>query len=157
MRKYKIYLDTSTISCLDQTESPERKQDSENLWKIFEAGTAYEVIVSDLTLVELQRCDSTKREFFESKLNNINATFISASDEVMELAELYREQGVLSSKSIDDLRHIAYAIVHGCDYIVSWNFKHFVNIKTINAVNGINRLYGYRTIEIVSPNMLLEQ
>ncbi|OGO85052.1 MAG: hypothetical protein A2Y22_06200 [Clostridiales bacterium GWD2_32_59] len=51
--------------------------------------------------------------------------------------------------------HIAYAVVNNIDYIVSWNFKHFVNIKTINMVNSINMVLGYRQVQIVPPSMLL--
>jgi hypothetical protein len=36
----------------------------------------------------------------------------------------------LKQKSLSDCWHIANAIVSGCDAIVSWNFKHIVNMKT---------------------------
>jgi len=36
--------------------------------------------------------------------------------------------------SRDDCRHIAIETITGCKYIVSWNFKHFVNIKTIRSL-----------------------
>lgn len=74
----------------------------------------------------------------------------------MELTEKYLKYGVLKEKSRDDLRHIALAVLAECDYIVSWNFKHFVNMKTITKVQAINKLLGYNEITIIPPLMLLE-
>ncbi|MDE7017725.1 MAG: PIN domain nuclease, partial [Lachnospiraceae bacterium] len=42
----------------------------------------------------------------------------------MELAEKFIDFGSLKRKSYDDCRHIAAAILAGCDFIISWNFKH---------------------------------
>jgi len=68
---------------------------------------------------------------------------------------MYLQYNVLSKKNMVDLAHIACAVSNDCDYIISWNFKHFVNIKTINRVNAVNLLLGYREIKIISPSMLL--
>jgi len=64
---------------------------------------------------------------------------------------------VLSAKRHDDLRQIAIATVNQCDYIVSWNFKHFVNINVINRVNAVNKLNGYGDVMILPPTMLSGQ
>ena len=40
--------------------------------------------------------------------------------------------------------------------IVSWNFKHLINIKTIQGVRKITQLKGYKDIEIMNPTTLLE-
>ncbi len=57
---------------------------------------------------------------------------------------------------IDDLRHISVAVIADCDFIVSWNFKHFVNVNVINKVQAVNKLLGYYEITIIPPSMLLE-
>ena len=71
------------------------------------------------------------------------------------LTNKYMEYDVLKEKSRDDCRHIALATINDCDYIISWNFKHFVNIRTIDKVQAVNKLFGYREIKIVPPPMLL--
>lgn len=43
-----------------------------------------------------------------------------------------------------------------CDCIISWNFKHIVNVKTIRGVRAITNLEGYKMIEIWNPSVLLE-
>lgn len=74
----------------------------------------------------------------------------------LELTEKYLNFGVSREKKRDDLRHIALAVIAECDYIVSWNFKHFVKIKTITKVQAVNKLLGYGEITILPPSMLLE-
>ena len=63
-------------------------------------------------------------------------------------------------RRIDDIApdclHIATAVVNDCDLIVSWNFKHLVNYKTISKVRVVNAINRYKEIGIVSPTMLVE-
>ena len=40
--------------------------------------------------------------------------------------------------------------------IISWNFKHIVNVKIIRGVRAITNLEGYKMIEIWNPSVLLE-
>ena len=81
---------------------------------------------------------------------------LDGNSEVESVANQIIQLGILTQKSFDDCLHIAHAVVSGCDYIVSWNFKHMVNIKTIRGVRAITNLSGYDNIEIVAPPMLLE-
>ena len=62
----------------------------------------------------------------------------------------------MADKSFDDCQHIGAAIVNECDCIISWNFKHIVNVRTIRGVRAITNLEGYRMIEIWNPSVLLE-
>ena len=48
------------------------------------------------------------------------------------------------------------AVLNECDVIISWNFKHLVNIKTIQGVRKITQLKGFKDIEIINPITLLE-
>ena len=66
------------------------------------------------------------------------------------------EIGILSQKSFDDCHHIGVAIANECDCIISWNFKHIVNVRTIRGVRAISNLEGYKMIEIWNPSVLLE-
>ena len=64
--------------------------------------------------------------------------------------------GILTKKSYDDCQHIAAAILAGCDIIISWNFKHIVNVKTVRGVKVITTLEGYKDLMIYPPSVLLE-
>lgn len=41
------------------------------------------------------------------------------------------------------------------DVLVSWNFKHIVNLDKIRGYNGINYQLGYNIIEIRTPKEII--
>lgn len=153
-RKLKVYLDTSVISYLQQEDSPERMKDTLALWEQFRKGK-YEVCLSQVTLDEVGECREPKRAVLYEYLSKIQYTKLAITEEVLSVAEHIVEMGILTSKSIDDCQHIATAVVHSCDCIISWNFKHIVNIRTIKGIREITHLEGYEDIEIMNPSILL--
>jgi len=90
-------------------------------------------------------------------MDEIEFQILGQSNEVSLLARAYINNGVLKEKSYDDCMHIAFAVVYSCDVIVSWNFKHLVNFKTVNKVKVVNAINNYREISILTPTMLLEE
>ena len=154
-KKLKVYLDTSVISYLMQTDAPERMVKTLQLWEKFKKG-AFDVCLSQVTLTEISKCDLVKFNFLLEKLAEIEYITYELNDEVYKLANEVIEKGILTEKSFDDCTHIAAAIVNNCDVIISWNFKHMVNIKTIKGIRIITNLKGYNSIEIMTPEILLE-
>lgn len=124
------------------------------LWDAIITGE-YDVLISDVTIEELERCTEPKKSKLYEFLGEIDVIRIEETEEAITLTQKYMDYGVLKEKSRDDCRHIALATISDCDYVISWNFKHFVNIRTINKVQAVNKLLGYRKIKIVTPPMLL--
>jgi len=155
MKKLKIYLDTSVISHLQQEDVPEKMCETLELWEQFKIRNDVEIIISDLVIREIYQCKEPKRSFLFNKMSQLQYTFVKTTDEEKDLANIYLRNGVLREKSIDDLIHIATATLNECCYIISWNFKHFVNPKTINAVNAINLSLHLSQVSIFSPSMML--
>lgn len=62
---------------------------------------------------------------------------------------------VVGQTSFDDCVHIALATIHKADILVSWNFKHIVNVYRIRGYNSVNLKLGYSTIEIRSPKDII--
>jgi predicted nucleic acid-binding protein len=155
MKKLKVYLDTSVISHLMQEDVPEKMADTLKLWDMFKEGK-YEVYLSTVTLEEISDCPEPKRSRMLDYLEQIDYTPIEIIDDMSDVAEQIIDMGILTKKSYDDCQHIAAAVVYGCDCIISWNFKHIVNIKTIRGVRAIANLKGYKPIEILNPSVLLE-
>ena len=154
MKKLKIYLDTSVISHLDAPDTPDKQDDTCKLWEAIKAGE-YDVYVSSVGVIELNNCAEPKRSLLAEQLREISYTLVKQTDEVIELAELYLNAGIFREKSYRDCQHIAYSCVYNCDMIVSWNFKHMVNVKTISKVKSVNALAGYKEMPIYSPAMLI--
>jgi predicted nucleic acid-binding protein len=155
MERLKVYLDTSVISHLMQEDVPEKMADTLKLWDMFKAGK-YDVYLSTVTLEELSDCPEPKRSIMFDYLKQIDYTPIEITDGMSEIAQQLIDMGILTKKSFDDCQHIAAAVINGCDCIVSWNFKHIVNIKTIRGVRAITNLKGFKPIEILNPSVLLE-
>ncbi len=73
----------------------------------------------------------------------------------IELASLYVQQGVVTSKYLSDARHVAICAEARITHLVSWNFRHLVNVEREAGFNAINLLQGYAPIRIVSPLELI--
>ena len=155
MGKLKVYLDTSVISHLLQEDVPEKMADTRQLWEMF-CSNRYDVYLSTVTLEELKGCSEPKQSQLFDYLGQIDYTLIQINDKIEEIALQIIEMGILTKKSYDDCQHIAAAIISECDCIISWNFKHIVNIKTIRGVRAITNLKGHKPIEIRNPSVLLE-
>ena len=155
MRKLKVYLDTSVVSYLYQVDAPEKMQNTFDLWELFRNKT-YEVYISDIVIREISGCNEEKLKILLDYLNQIDYNIIETTEDTVELAGKFIDFGILKQKSFDDCQHIAAAILAGCDIIISWNFKHIVNVKTIRGVKIITTLEGYKDLLIYPPSVLIE-
>ena len=156
MRKLKVYLDTSVVSHLLQEDVPEKMADTRQLWEMFKDGK-YDVYLSTVTLKEIQNCPEPKKTQMIDYLNQIQYITLDITEDVISVANKIIDMGgILTQKSFDDCQHIGVAVINECDCIISWNFKHIVNVKTIRGVRAITNLEGYRMIEIWNPSVLLE-
>jgi predicted nucleic acid-binding protein len=150
IKKLKIYLDTSVISYLDQQDAPERMAETHSLWKKIKSDK-YHIVTSSVMTRELSKCEENKKKTLFNYLSQIEFAEVEINDEIEKIAAKIIDCGVLSQKSFDDCLHIAAAIFTECDLIVSWNFKHIVNIKTIEGVRYVSALSGHRAISIYDP------
>ena len=156
-KKLKIYLDTSVISYLQQEDSQEKTLITNKFWERLRCRDDVDIYISDVTFAELNKCFEPKASFMRQKIREIDFNFIEKDADAENLAKQIIDLGILTEKSRDDCYHIAIAVLEGCNYIVSWNFKHLVNIKTINGVRAITNLQGYSSIDIVSPEMMFQE
>ena len=62
----------------------------------------------------------------------------------------------MGKASLNDAYHIAIATVNRMDVLVSWNFKHIVNLDKIRLFNAINMKLGYPIIDIRPPKELIK-
>lgn len=154
-RKMKVYLDTSVISYLQQEDAQDKMNETLKLWERFVNGE-FEIYLSPVTLAEIGQCPQPKRSSLLEYLRQIDYKLVEVDKTILKLASKIVDMGILTPKSFDDCQHIAAAVVSNCDCIISWNFKHMVNIKTIRGVRAITTLEGYKNIDIVNPSVLME-
>ena len=150
MLRPRIYVDTSVIGgCFDE----EFEEYSNQLLDEFVSGRKI-VIVSDVVLLELEGAPDNVRGVL-ADVPSENIEYVSLNEESIQLADSYLKDGVVAESSISDARHIAIASVERVDVLVSWNFKHIVNINRIHLLNSVNIKLGYPLLEIRSPREVL--
>jgi predicted nucleic acid-binding protein len=150
MRIQRIYIDTSVLGGYFDKEFDVATQ---RLFDEVKKGE-YKVVISNITEGELLNAPERVRTL----LNNLSIDYevLKLTDDVVNLALEYIRENVVGQTSYDDCLHIAIATISRLDLLVSWNFKHIVNIKRIRGYNGINIKNGYPSIEIRSPKDLID-
>ena len=149
MKKLRIYIDTSVLGGYFDDEF---NTDTKLLFDEILRGK-YKLVISDLTERELVNApDIVKTLLVDLK---IDFEVISVNQESINLAAEYINDKVVGQTSLDDCIHIATATVNKVDLLISWNFKHIVNILKIRGYNSINLRNGYSTLEIRSPKDLI--
>lgn len=148
--KTRIYIDTSVVGGYFDEEFQE---DTKRFYKWFEENYVV-FVISDLLDIELINAPEKVRNSL-GKYDNSKFERIKLSQESIVLANEYIKHKVVGISSLEDCRHIAMATVHKVDYVVSWNFKHIVNIDRIIGYNSVNLMLGYEPVEIYTPFQLL--
>jgi phosphosulfolactate synthase (CoM biosynthesis protein A) len=150
MRKLRLYFDTSVFGGVHDIEF---RQETEMLFEMVKNGEII-CVFSDLCELELENApDKVKEHFLSLKKNQTEYTEIT--EEINQLAQEYIKEKVVGKTSIDDCRHIACATINKVDYLVSWNFKHIVNVFRIRGYNAINIKNGHIQLDIRSPKEII--
>ena len=144
--KQRIYIDTSVFGGHFDEEF------SEHTIPLFERIKAGEFILlfSTVTQDELENAPENVKELVQH-LKIEFTEFIETTSEAIDLATEYITEKVVGQTSYADCLHIALATISRADFLISWNFKHIVNIQRIRGYNSINIKNGYRQLEIRSP------
>jgi predicted nucleic acid-binding protein len=145
-KKTSLYLDTSIFGgYFDDVFM----QDTRLLFEKIKTGK-YEIFVSNLTQTELINAPDNVKDLlkiFEWKQ-------LTTTPVCEFLASEYIKEKVVGGTSKDDCVHIATATINNIDILVSWNFKHIVNVERMKGYNSVNVKHGYRHLDIHSPKDL---
>ncbi len=114
----------------------------------------YKIVYSNITTDELRDAPERVRSILKD-ISEDYKEFVTMDDQADRLAKTYIEAGILSPKCLSDAQHIALASIHAVDVLTSWNFKHMINLDRIQAYNKINLRYGYPSIDIREPRVLI--
>ena len=151
MKKPRLYVDTSVFGGIQDIEF---KHETELLFEMIK-NNHITCVYSDLCELQLENASEKVIKHFLS-LNETQTEFVEITEEINLLAEQYISENVVGKTSIDDCRHIACATVNKVDYLVSWNFKHIVNVFRIRGYNSVNLKNGYSHLEIRSLKDIVE-
>lgn len=142
----RVYADTSVLG---GCEDDEFREYSSQLIGAFIRGDLT-LALSELALRELESAPQSVRAIL-TRIPDANVEIIPLNQEAEDLSEAYIADGAIGPRMRADALHIALASVARVDILVSWNFKHIVNLKRIHAYNAVNLKKGYPLLEIRTP------
>ena len=150
-KRIKVYLDTSVISARFDKRNPERQFLTDLFFEKIELFDAY---ISELVLAEI---GDTRDPQLREKLRNLAIAFkaLPIDEESRTLADEYVKHEAIPPDYPEDALHIAISTLNEIDYLLSWNFKHMVRVRTRKIVNMVNTSLGYPNLEITTPAELL--
>ncbi len=151
MKKQRIYLDTSVFGGNFDIEFEEF---TKPLFARIRNGE-FTLLLSAVLQTELEPSPEQVINLVQ-ELNSGNTEFLEENEEALDLATEYIAEKVVGQTSYADCLHIALATINRADLLVSWNFKHIVNIERIRGYNSINIKNGYKQLEIRSPRDLMD-
>jgi len=150
MKKQRLYLDTSVFGGYFDVEFMEF---TSPLFDRILKGD-FIILLSTILDEELEFAPERIKNLVK-KLDKSYIEYLEDNAEAIELATDYVKEKVVGATSYSDCLHIALATIYQADILVSWNFKHIVNIERIRGYNAINIKNGYRQLEIRSPRDLM--
>jgi predicted nucleic acid-binding protein len=149
-KKLNLYIDTSVIGGYYDVEFEEETK------ILFDSilNNEFHVFYSTVTEDELINAPEKVRELLNI-IPSGNKTRIELTEEAVMLGDTYIAENVVGKTSREDCFHIALATINNADILVSWNFKHIVNVMRIRGYNAVNLKLGYSTLDIRSPKEII--
>ena len=131
--KQRIYIDTSVFGGYFDTEF------SEHTIPLFDRlkNNEFTLLFSTVSQDELANAPDKVKNLVKS-LKVEWTEFLETTDEAVDLASEYIKEKVVGQTSFADCLHIALATINRADFLISWNFKHIVNVQRIRGYNSIN-------------------
>ncbi len=148
--RLKLYLDTSVLGAVCDPGPEERLAATHRVLEGLAKGL-WKGYISTLVLEEVERAPKAVREKIIREAQKSSLIVLQETPESLTLARAYVAAGAIPADYEDDARHIAVATVHDIRAIVSWNFRHMVNIERKRMINSVNLREDVSLIDIVSP------
>jgi hypothetical protein len=103
-------------------------------------------------LKEINQANENLRRDLSQLISSIDPTVLEVSERAQELADFFIDNGAVPPSKPEDAQHVAIAFENNLDVMVSWNFRHLVNIHRSDRFNSVAMLKGdYNPLRIVSP------
>ncbi|HXL08854.1 MAG TPA: type II toxin-antitoxin system VapC family toxin, partial [Candidatus Bathyarchaeia archaeon] len=112
----------------------------------------YALVISEAVEAECERGDAEmvkkRRKLLEE------ASLFLVHERMLEVAKFLIVPGALPEKAGVDALHIAAAAVEGCEFLLTWNFRHIANVRIPREVERTQANHGYNKTSICTPEEL---
>ncbi len=155
--KPSVYVETSVISYLTAQASRDlviaaHQQLTAEWWK--QALPTFEPFISPVVLEEIGRGDPDAAKKRMKAIGGFKV--LEVVPEVRDLAEHYFAAIDLPEKARADAYHLALAVWHSMDYLVTWNCTHIAGGKVKLIVQRVNVGRALASPIICTPEELME-
>ncbi len=155
--KPSVYVETTIISYL--TARPSRdlvlaahQQITQEWWT--NARPQVECFVSAFVIDEASRGDA---DYVQKRLEAIaDFAVLEVNEEIAELAETYFDGLQIPEKAKIDAFHLALAVWHKMDYVLSWNCKHIASGRVQKRLQQMNERLKMHIPVVCTPEELME-
>ncbi len=147
--KQKVYIETSIFSyatgarSLDATTAM-RQELTRRWWE--QAAPLFEVVTSELAIREAGEHNPSANIAVFSGL-----TRLEQNEEALSLFNRLVEAGLIPANARADALHIAIAVVHKCDYLLTWKFESVANATRRRPIESIVEVTGFAHPVICTP------
>ncbi len=152
-----VYLETTIVSYLAARPSRDlivaaHQQITHDWWETSRRG--YELFVSEAVLEEIRRGDP---EAAQRRLKIVgDLPLLELNDDAERLALTYGKELGLPDGAAVDVLHIAIAVVHRMDFLLTWNCAHIANGEVVRRLRTLNDgALKRQTPIIVTPEELV--
>ena len=152
----KVYIETNFISFLCGRPSRNLlaaawQQISLDWWEY--RRPLFDLYTSELVISEAGRGNESAAERRLSHLEQLPV--LNVTDSATALAQRFIDEGTMSEKAFGDALHVALAVVHSMDYLLTWNCRHIDNAQTKTLVRRLCIHEGLSFPEICTPQELM--
>ncbi len=154
--KKTVYIETSIVSYLTARPSSNLlaaawQKATLDWWETQK--NRFFLFTSNIVIQEAEKGDPKAAELRVGALADI--PLLEITDNVLVFAKLLIGKHILPQKAADDSLHIALSVIHGIDYLLTWNFRHIDNAETKPVIRKLCLDMGYTYPEICTPVELM--
>jgi predicted nucleic acid-binding protein len=151
----KLYIETTVPNFLFADDAPE-KQSATVAFFEWLTTSPDELFPSELVFAELEQTpERSLREKLMTALANLDCVVFPLTPEAVGFPTRLIAEGVIPTRYQNDAVHAAFCVLHEMDVLVTWNMKHLVNPRKIEAINLSAMRAGYRPIRIHTPEEVM--
>lgn len=115
--------------------------------------TDYELYISQVVIDEISAGDKNLAQKRNEFIKDI--PLLEYNDAIEDLADKYFKHLKFPKKAIRDSFHIAIAVYHDIDFLLTWNCTHLANANIRTELTKYNYGLGYKTPDICTPEELI--
>ncbi|MGH7202574.1 MAG: type II toxin-antitoxin system VapC family toxin [Planctomycetaceae bacterium] len=152
-----LYLETSIISYLAAWPSRDlvtaaRQQIPRDWWE--NRAEDFDLFLSEIVIDE---CSAGDPHAAKRRLELTDRILLLDPEGTEALTEALMHDVRLPERAAADALYIAIAVIHGMDYLLTWNCTHIANAALRTRIDDVCRSMGYEPAIICTPEELLSE